>query len=383
MVIHREWHNLSSLKARLLGLKAFPIRIGLKPPNGRSALLSLDHFQQFVDDWKVFPHQDIVRWTFKNFRDLPNQKIPTTLEIASIQDLVRFLGDDALARSVSWEKTMTPLLQVDRDLYPTLVRHLEILEKLTLRDSELLARLVPQLKPGIGEGQYLRALPLVDIDTKFIEKHQTLIEALVDSIHKGHVSELGGLTAWLGCTTPSRGWLTIRPLCNDSLAALGGIPLLQLPGDFLKGYELPASNILVVENIQSGLALPAMPDTVAVIGGGNNVAWMDASWLSKKRVGYWGDIDTWGFSILSDARSRCAGIESLMMDFETMKSHEERIVPEPEPIRTSPLSLNEEEANLFNYLISGQLQSPRLEQERLSSNYIVIKLTDWLYASHR
>ena len=105
---------------------------------------------------------------------------------------------------------------------------------------------------------------------------------------------------------------------------------------------------------------------------------MDAEWLKAKRVGYWGDIDTWGLAILSDVRDKFAEVEPLMMDVETLKAHEGKMVSEPVPFGSMPLSLNEDEARLFNDLISGRFQSQRLEQERLSSDYIRYKLADWL-----
>ncbi|MCT8351779.1 Wadjet anti-phage system protein JetD domain-containing protein [Photorhabdus kayaii] len=378
IIRQREWDSLPSLKARLLGIKAFPIRVGLKPPKGNSAILDIVHFQRFIDEWKSFPHQDVVEWSSKNFRELSEQRIPTFVVIESMQCLIQFLGSDALSRSKVWERNMKPFLWVNKDLYPALVKCIDIVEKLSLRDAELLAKLLPQLKQGLGEGQYLRALPLIGIDTKFLENHQILIEELADIIHKGAVSASGGLIAWLGCSINPKGWLTIRPLCRAAMAAFGGIPILQIPGELLRQYELPASNILVVENLQSGLALPEMPDTVAVIGGGKNIAWMNAAWLKGKRVGYWGDIDTWGLSILSDARDKFMDIEPLMMDVETVKAHEDRMVPEPNPVESNPTLLNEDEAKLFNDLISGRFQSSRLEQERLSSDYIRNKLMNWL-----
>ncbi|MBS9434780.1 DUF3322 domain-containing protein [Photorhabdus hainanensis] len=378
IIRQREWDNRSSLKDRLLGNKAFPIRVGLKPPKGNSAILDIAHFQRFIDEWRSFPYQDVVEWSSKNFRELSEQRIPTFVVIESMRHLIQFLGNDALSRSKVWERNMKPFLRIDKDLYPALVKCIDIVEKLSLRDAELLAKLLPQLKQGLGEGQYLRALPLIGIDTKFLENHQILIEELADIIHKGAVSASGGLIAWLGCAINPKGWLTIRPLCHAATAALGGMPILQIPGELLRKHELPASNILVVENLQSGLSLPEMPDTIAVIGGGKNIAWMDAAWLRSKRVGYWGDIDTWGLFILSDARNKFVDIEPLMMDVETVKAHEDRMVPEPNPVESNPSSLNEDETNLFNNLISGRFQSSRLEQERLSSDYIRNKLMNWL-----
>ncbi len=378
IIRRREWDKSASLKARLSGTKEFPIRLGLKPPKGNSALADMLHFQRFINEWKTFPHQDLVQWSTKTFRDLAEQRIPTFIVITSIQNLIDFLGSDALSRSKIWERNMMPLLQLDNNLYPALVKHLETIEKLCRPEAELLARLIPQLQPGMGKGLYQRALPLIGIDTKFLEHHQILVEELINTIHQGAVLESGGLTSWLHCTTPPKDWLIVRPLCPETSNKLGGIPILKMAGNSLRRYELPASNILVVENMQSGLALPIMPDTIAVIGGGKNVAWMDAPWLRNKRLGYWGDIDSWGLSILSDVREKGVTVQPLMMDLKTVILHEKRMVVESKSVKNCPASLTEDEVKLFNDLLSGRFQSSRLEQERLSADYINSNLMEWL-----
>jgi len=57
LVLKREWHSEAGLKARLLNRKPFPIRIGLKPPTGRSAVDDLMHFQTFIRAWQSYPVQ--------------------------------------------------------------------------------------------------------------------------------------------------------------------------------------------------------------------------------------------------------------------------------------------------------------------------------------
>jgi hypothetical protein len=211
-----------------------------------------------------------------------------------------------------------------------------------------------------------------------------LIEALLDAVHEGEVSACGGLYPWLDCLPGPRGLAqgvpVVRPLSPGTRHAYQGLPLFQLSADLLRQHELPATNILVVENLQSGLALPDLGDTIAVIGGGRNVSWMDAPWLAAKRVGYWGDIDTWGLSILSDARASLATLEPLMMDLATLKAHEERMVQEPEPLSTLPAQLTSQEQQLFLDLAAGRFLSTRLEQERVSSDYFSSALETWLYS---
>ena len=153
---------------------------------------------------------------------------------------------------------------------------------------------------------------------------------------------------------------------------------MQLSVDVLKHYELPATNILVVENMQSGLGLPRLTDTIVVFGGGKNVAWMDADWIKGKRVAYWGDLDTWGLAILSDVRAKVSSVTPLMMDIETISNFEDRMVIEPEPVDVCPVTLSDAERDVFFGLKSGRFHSSRLEQERLSSDYIHLKVHEWL-----
>nr|WP_320190450.1 DUF3322 domain-containing protein [uncultured Desulfobacter sp.] len=384
LIKRREWDNLAALKARLLGKKKFPIRLGLKPPNARKAVLDMDHYLNFVESWKNFPYQDMVQWEIKNWRKLDGQRLPTFLTIPSIRHLVQLMGKQGARRYALWEKNMRPILDagtpgsLHNNLYHVLVRHLEVVERLSKQDSALLSILLPQLKPGLGKGCYLRALPVTGVDTKFIETHKLLIEELLDAEYGGALSAAGGLLNWLECKAKPKGWLVVRPLCEQTQKSLGGLPILKVPGDVLTEYELSAKYILVVENIQSGLALPYMKDTIAVIGGGKNVAWMDARWLDGKHVGYWGDIDTWGFSFLSDARSKVTGLTALMMDRATLLAHEERMDVEPKLVTTLPQFLNKEERSLFKDLNTGKFKSNRLEQERISSDYIHQELKFWL-----
>ena len=67
-------------------------------------------------------------------------------------------------------------------------------------------------------------------------------------------------------------------------------------------------------------------------------------------VGYWGDIDSEGLAILSDARSRLSSITPLMMDELTVKTFAERMVPEPDSVSKDPVALTETELALFKGL---------------------------------
>lgn len=382
----RYWDNRPVLKALMIGERSFPLHIPLKPPSARQPMEDLAHLRAWIERWKGFTLPELLLWKSASFRQLGQQRLPSRITISNFEQLTQLCGPTAIAQSADWQANMLPLLQryPHEQVYPVLVRHIEAVEGLGNNDAELLAHVLPQLRRGLGASGYLRALPLHGADTKFVETCLGLIEALLDAVHEGEISACGGLYPWLDCLPGPRGLAqgvpVVRPLSPGTRHAFQGLPLFQLSAELLRQHELPATNILVVENLQSGLALPDLDETIAVIGGGRNVSWMDAPWLAAKRVGYWGDIDTWGLSILSDARAGLATLEPLMMDLATLKAHEERMVQEPKPLSTLPAQLTDQEQQLFLDLAAGRFLSNRLEQERLSSDFVKSALKIWLYS---
>lgn len=373
----REWDHAANLRKRLLGERALPIRIGLKPPAGSDALADLQHFQSWIDAWRQWPAQAQLNYEQRNYRQIGRHTVPITITMASIEELALCLGAHAVARQQHWACRMAPVLEIDETLYPVLVRNLASVESLSCADAQLLARALEQLRPQMGRGLYLRALPIKRVDTKFVELHQQLLADLLDQQNHGAVSAAGGLRAWLGCCEHPRDWLHVRPLCPLTTARLAGLAILRLPSEVLLQTPLPAKRILIIENVQSGLALPPLADTIAVFGGGNNLRWTQTHWLSERRVAYWGDIDTWGLKFLSDVRQRVATIDALMMDRATLDQFAERAVIEPSPYSEEPTALRNEERALYHYLRSGCDGARRLEQERLDADYINAQLRAW------
>jgi len=70
-------------------------------------------------------------------------------------------------------------------------------------------------------------------------------------------------------------------------------------------------------------------------------------------VAYWGDIDTWGLSILSDVSSKLPSVKALMMDEETLEIHEDRMVGEHKSVDDIPEFLVDSEVRIFSGLKAG------------------------------
>jgi len=376
-VTQREWSNIVNLRGRLNGTRPFPLRITLKVPNANQATENLEHFQHFVLSWKQWPYPHQVTWQQKKYQHLGEHRMPVALQLHSMSELIALIGPKAEARKQLWDALMRPVLGIDTQLAPVLIKHLVTVESMSPDDSRLLALLLPQLQQGLGQGNYLRALPVQGVDTKFVESHQTLITDLLDHLHDGAISEQGGLLQWLNCGEIPGGWLQIRPLCQQSRKQLAGLPLLQMDTNTLQNYPLPAGRLLIVENKQSGYALPELENTIAVFGGGRNTRWMQADWLAQKQLAYWGDLDSWGLAILSEARSWQPHLQALMMDEATLLQHQTRMIDERESYQPLPEYLDKIEQQLFHRLRDRHYGKTRLEQERLASDYVLQQLSQW------
>ena len=70
----------------------------------------------------------------------------------------------------------------ERELFPELIGNLEVLSDVSDSDLKLLVKLIPQLHKGMGRGCYLRALPVIFVDTKFIEKNLRVIESVTSAV---------------------------------------------------------------------------------------------------------------------------------------------------------------------------------------------------------
>jgi len=372
----RYWENKANWKKLLLGERSFPIKISLKPPTGKQIFNDVASYQAFISEWKSSLFPQLIKWEEKSSNSIESQLMPVALVINNVSELIDYLGKTQI--TAHWEKIFEPIVSFSAQLYKPLVLNIERIEKLSPYDSQLIVKTLEQLKPNMGRGLYLRALPLIGVDTKFLESNEKIISILLDTLTENSISESGDLYSWLDCKSVPKGWLYVRPLCEETEKKLG-FPILQLPSSSINSSPLPADNILVVENVQSGLALPRLPNTIAIFGGGNNITWLTSSWLKERNVAYWGDIDSWGLVILSNAKELLPNIQSLMMDLKTLKAHKPRMVREKSSNTQITKHLTNREQELLSTLLSTSGDEPnRLEQERLSQDYVSNSLNNWI-----
>lgn len=375
-ILHKkEWENRRNLKQRLLNQRPFPIEISLKVPTDQQARDNLGHFHAFFKAWTDFAYPELVEWQERQYRQLSEQRVPVKLRIFSLQQLTELLGTEQQLEN--WLDKISSFLKQsfvhDRHqhrLFQTLIHHLEQIERYSQQEWQWLIQLIEQLKPNMGAGLYLRALPLSAVNTKFLEQNLLLTEVICNVLYDDEIVLAGGLLAWLDCLDSPKGWLTIKPVCPNVQEKLGGLPVFQLSTEVLDQFELPAERIIVVENIQSGLACPNLENSIVVCGGGKNISWMNAKWLQHKQVFYWGDIDSEGLNILSMVRQKIPHVIALMMDEATVLQFQNHMVDEPDSIFSEPQYLTADELKLFHDLRAQTFKNRRLEQERISVDWV-------------
>jgi hypothetical protein len=239
------------------------------------------------------------------------------------------------------------------------------------------ACLALELNPCCAAGKPLRMISLAGIDTKFFERNRLLISALLDVRFDGEAGRVG-LEAFLGAATESDDWLLVVDLDGHLLP----FRKQRVSSLELKNAALPAERILLVENEQSLHQLPVVPETIAVLGTGFNLSWAASTWLHKKQIAYWGDIDTWGLHLLARARSALPHLAALMMTPEVFAAYHDFAVPEPVTAGDAPPDgLNAPEQSLYERLLRDP--KGRLEQEFLPVPFVHQAILDWACAKPR
>jgi hypothetical protein len=305
-----------------------------------------------------------------NHRQLGPQKVPSSIVFVTRQACLRLIGKQrqferfkALA-----EKTLTTW----PNLRPVLLRR--PLDILALESSwdKLLAvcrYFIDHPRPRL----YLRQLDIPGVDSKFIERHLSILTDLLDALLPEDTIDAdasGGTTKGFaqryGLLHESP---TIRLRVLDAACAVSGLRDLAVPLSDLCQLHMDIDTVFITENKVNGLCFPDVPRAIVIFGLGYGVEALKAiGWLKSKSIYYWGDIDTHGFHILDQLRLFLPGAHSMLMDQDTLQEHIALCVEEPNDKRyTGKLDyLGCAERDVYTTLLQNRWgQNLRLEQERI------------------
>jgi hypothetical protein len=331
------------------------IELPLHPPTERDALADLGAAIAWVDAWRRAEAAGgiDVDWERRRWARVGDQDVPVRVRIESAPAIAALAGAGCQwrrwhERAAELVAELGPVLAEAGHLPDAIARHLRMSGELDAADFDRLRHAAEWLAVHPASGRFLRELPIRGIDTKWLERHHVAVTALIG---RGD----------LGLRQPPQ---LARVRFLDPALTPSGLDDVTAPLSALDSLGVAPAHIIIVENLQTLLALPARPGTVAIDGAGDRVPRLaQLSWVLRAECVYWGDLDSHGFRILALARGAGLRLRSCLMDTDTLLAFRDLWVPEPQPFRGDPGALTPDESAALRAL--RECGDVRLEQERI------------------
>ena len=339
----------------------------------------------WVESWRTAQGANVeVAWESRRWGSVGEQTVPARVLVsgaAAIAAVARVAGtwalwrdraaalqaelggsarDDVATAGVA-AAGVAAAMDPDDVLASSIATHLNAIGALDTTDFQRLIGVCRWLRLHPASGRYVRELPIRGIDSKWLERRRSMVEALV-----------GG--DGLGLRQPPS---LVRLRFLDAELSPAGLGDITAPLAEVSGLDLRPHTVLIVENLQTFLALPPLPGTIAIDGHGDLAPQLaDVAWVPLARRLYWGDLDSHGMRILSQTRAAGLDLESCLMDVDTLLAFRDLWVAEPTPFRGTLQHLTAaEQATLELLRNEGNV---RLEQERIAWNFALGQLTAFL-----
>ena len=309
-----------------------------------------------------------IHWKTVKTKMLGTQGLPSKIKFETAEDFERFLQKvkevDVFRKNVALINGKFPELQCWIEKYPLKV----------IDNSEYWSDILKVLDYFSKNPQpqlYIRELP-IEVHTKFIEQHKTVIGELLDIVIKEKINtnEKEFEKRYnLRCDEP----LVRMRILDGTLSAefFSGLDDITIPVSIFLRLQIPISKAYIVENKVNFLTFPLVANSIVIWGRGYGIASIKESELLKSsELMYWGDLDAQGFEILSQFRSYFAHVKSLLMDKTTFDKYFENNLGTPSKVNVE-LNLTTEEENLYQYIKANNY---RLEQEKIPQRYVIEQL---------
>lgn len=379
--ILRWWKRGSLHRAYLAGESMFPLRWPLPTLSAKTLQTEYASIRAAVSGLitgskHTKSHGYDIEYQTINHRRLGPQKIPSAIVFTNAEDLLRWLGCygsfQQFCHCVALTRKQIPSLLPLIEQKPNLIMHyLDIWPQLL----SVCQYFNNNPKPNV----YMRELDIVGVDTKFIEQHQKILKQLLDFIlpetclqDKPNQLAQHGFERRFGLRYPEP---LIRFRLLDQQLETPELPIsdITIPLKEFAQLRLPCQHVFITENLINGLSFPKAKASIVIFGFGYGILSLaKASWLQKKSLHYWGDIDTHGFSILSNLRKLFPRLTSLLMDQNTWEQFASLRVTEAAHqrcLKELPYLTESEQLLYQNLLHLPDTEPNRLEQERLPFSY--------------
>jgi hypothetical protein len=358
---HRAWLN---------GEGTWPLSVLLGEPTEKTVAEDAGLVRQWVEDWTRWHDAGEVQWLDRQWPRLGTQRLPCRLLLSCAADVARVVGEEQRYQRAGERVGRLTARWGALSGSPLLLRHFDELADYPEQEFERLVAAVSWFDLNRDSSHYLRQLPIEGMDTKWCDaKRRAVITDLLVAMRA--LSEPLEFHELCGLQRPPQR-LRMRLLCPEARQRLGGLGDVEAPIEQIGALNLRPEYVLVVENLETGIALPELPGCLAFMKLGNGVGLLSRiPWMSDARVIYWGDIDTHGFAILGQARAALPSLSSVLMDEATLHHNRALWGREPVPFPSAQLPcLTADEQTVYSALRNNTWGSNvRLEQERVPWPY--------------
>ena len=365
--LQKLWERGDLLASLVTGQTLFPRRLLLKGPSSTEMSDRFDDVRSWINELRTMPHSRVELREFRH-RVFGSNTIPHEIWIDTLEDALVLIGKQRLATR------FTALIQLTRARQPRL---LEWLAKRPLRALELydewsrMLDIVAWLEQHPRPCVYLRQVDIPGVHSKLIEAHRAVLTELLDIVLPPAAIDFSasGTTRFAARygfrDKPAR--IRFRMLDSTSDSDYGSFQDVTLDSESFVRLNPSVSQVFITENEINFLAFPPVKKSLVLFGAGYGFEMLNmVDWLTRCRIHYWGDIDTHGFAILDQLRSRFGQVESLLMDRATLLAFEMQWGTEDKQVRHDLTRLTREERELYDDLRDNRIRSNlRLEQERI------------------
>lgn len=370
VMLRRQWENAARREARLLGGKeAWPVLVSIGRPSAKKLNADLDSVKRHIAAWRQVRVGKVI-WESVRYRATSDPvEIPAQWCLRMPSEWLEACSDAAMRQE--FDALASFVEHIDSTFHSLLVRRRSLWRGKPIAEVVQAARLALALEPNCAQRRPLRMLSNQGNDTKLFERNAHLVTALLDERFDGEVSRMG-LENFLGAFVDGEHWLLLMDLDGTLLP----FKKTRVRSSELRDVALPGTRLLLVENESCQHQLPVLSQTIAVLGSGFDLAWLEGDGPSGKQVAYWGDIDTWGLQLLARARKAIRNLHPLLMTSEVYEQFAHLAVAEPVVAGAeSPVDLSPAEQRLYRRL----LEAPRgrLEQEFLPEELCRTTIQNW------
>jgi len=371
--MQKLWDRGGLLASLVSGEPLFPKRLSLKTPTSAEIADRFQEVRAWIGELQEFPNGRLEMREFRH-RLFGANSIPQAVWIDTVEDALSLIGKSRAAGRFS------AMISETRELEPRL---LVWLAKRPLRALELadewrrLLEIVAWIGKNHAPGVYLRQVDIPGVHTKFIEAHRGVLAELLDILLP--TAAIDSTASGTGMFAKRYGFrdkpVRIRfrvldPQCD--ILPCGHGADITIDAESFARLDRKVSQIFITENEINFLAFPQVKESLVIFGSGYGFEMLSAAeWLNRCRILYWGDIDTHGFAILDQLRSRFDNVESFLMDRATLFAFESQWGKEEKQILRDLQRLTGEEMALFDDLRDNRIRGNlRLEQERIGFGWV-------------